>query len=68
MKGSDPRKVMLAELLWKHTTVSQEWLAEELCMRSTANVSQLLRRADDRHGRVPRALASFVAGSMKRKD
>jgi hypothetical protein len=44
LKGSDPRKVVLTDLLWKRTTVSQEWLAKELQMRSAANVSQLLRR------------------------
>jgi hypothetical protein len=44
LKGSDPRKLALAELLWKQTTVSQEWIAEKLSMRSAANVSQQLRR------------------------
>ena len=44
LKGSDPRKLALAELLWKRTTVSQEWIAEKLSMRSAANVSQQLRR------------------------
>ena len=67
LKGSDPRKVVLAELLWKRTTVSQEWLAEELQMRSAANVSQLLRRAEGKRGRVPRALTTFVAGAMEGK-
>lgn len=45
LKGTDPRKVALASLLWRHTTVSQTWLAEKLHLRSAANVSQLLRRA-----------------------
>ncbi len=44
LKGSDPRKLALAELLWKRTTVSQEWIAGKLSMRSAANVSQQLRR------------------------
>jgi len=44
LKGSDPRKLALAELLWKKTTISQEWIAEKLSMRSAANVSQQLRR------------------------
>lgn len=44
LKGSDPRKLALAEILWKKTTVSQEWIAERLSMRSAANVSQQLRR------------------------
>jgi hypothetical protein len=29
LKGSDLRKLALAELLWKQTTVSQEWIAEK---------------------------------------
>jgi hypothetical protein len=37
-------------------------------MRSAANVSQLLRRVENRRGRVSRALASFVDGAMKRTD
>jgi putative transposase len=44
LKGSDPRKLALAELLWRRTTVSQEWIAKKLAMRSAANVSQQLRR------------------------
>lgn len=46
VKGSDPRKVLLADLLWRRTVVSQEWLAEKLEMKSAANVSQQLRRLD----------------------
>ncbi len=44
LKGTDPRKVALADLLWRHTTVSQGWLAEKLHLQSAGNVSQLLRR------------------------
>jgi len=52
--GSDPRKLALAELLWKRTTVSQAWIAERLGMRSAANVSQQLRRyAAQRANRPP---------------
>lgn len=46
LKGSDPRKLMLADHLWRRTVVSQEWLAEKLAMKSAANVSQQLRRLD----------------------
>ncbi len=46
LKGSDPRKIALAELLWRRTVVSQEWIAARLEMRSAANVSQQLRRRD----------------------
>ena len=44
LKGSDPCKLALAEPIWKRTTVSQEWIAGKLSMRSAANVSQQLRR------------------------
>jgi REP element-mobilizing transposase RayT len=46
MAGSDPRKVLLADLLWRRTVVSQQWLAEKLHMKSAANVSQQLKRLD----------------------
>jgi putative transposase len=32
LTGADLRKLVLVELLWKRTTVSQEWLAEKLSM------------------------------------
>ena len=41
--GSDLRKLW-AELLWKRTTVSQEWIAGKLRMCGAANVSQQPRR------------------------
>ena len=44
LKGSDPRKLALAQKLWRETIVSQPWIAERLHMRSAANVSQQLRR------------------------
>ena len=62
VRGSDPRKVSLAELLWRRTTVTQEWLADKLQMRSAANVSQLLRRAviKRRNRQVPSRLTHFI--------
>jgi hypothetical protein len=30
LKGADPRKLVLEELLWKRTTVSQGWLPEKM--------------------------------------
>ncbi len=62
LKGSDPRKLALAELLWKETTVSQEWIAERLSMRSAANVSQQLRRLNRGKtlGKVPPGMRSFL--------
>ena len=62
VKGSDPRKVLLADLLWRRTVVSQEWSAEKLAMKSAANVSQQLRRLDAKAGvkKVPEDLKHFL--------
>ncbi len=46
LPGSDKRKVALACIISSHTSVSQSWLAGRLHMRSAANVSQQIRRAD----------------------
>ncbi len=64
--GSDPRKVALARLLWRGTTVSQVWLAQRLAMRSAANVSQQLRRVGTQRlkGNVPKSLGSFLERAM----
>ena len=55
-------RVVVADLLWRRTVVSQEWLAENLRMRSAANVSQQMRRLDKKRalGRVPEALKRFL--------
>ena len=62
LKGSDPRKVLLADLLWRRTVVSQEWLAAKLEMSSAANVSQQLRRLDGKSAikKVPEELKQFL--------
>jgi hypothetical protein len=44
LKGSDPRKVAIARVIRRRTTVSMSWLADHLSMRSPANVSQQIRR------------------------
>lgn len=56
------RKVLLADLLWGRTVVSQEWLAEKLRMSSAANVSQQLRRLDKKSalGKVSEAMRDFL--------
>ena len=58
VKGSDPRKVLLADVLWRRTVVSQGWLAEKLSMSSAANVSQQLRRLNRKEAmkKVPEEL------------
>ncbi|MBV6501898.1 MAG: hypothetical protein CJBNEKGG_04439 [Prosthecobacter sp.] len=62
LKGSDPRKVLQAELLWRRTVVSQKWLAEKLEMKSAANVSQQLRRLDGKSAikKVPEELKQLL--------
>ncbi|HEY5743929.1 MAG TPA: hypothetical protein VIS99_15485 [Terrimicrobiaceae bacterium] len=42
LPGADVRKVALADGIWRRSTVSQNWIAERLWMRSAPNVSQLL--------------------------
>jgi putative transposase len=59
LPGSDARKVALARCLGSGTTVSQGWLAERLQMRSAANVSQQLRRAD-KSAPLPPRLRNFL--------
>ncbi|HUF63952.1 MAG TPA: hypothetical protein VMN36_17870 [Verrucomicrobiales bacterium] len=58
-KGSDPRKLAVADLLWRRTVVSQEWIARKLAMRRVANVSQQLRKLDGKnlYQRLPTTLA-----------
>jgi hypothetical protein len=44
MPGSDLRKVALAELIARRTTVGMGWINEAQKMRSATNVSQQVRR------------------------
>ncbi|WP_395745494.1 transposase [Prosthecobacter sp.] len=62
LKGSHPGKLLLADLLWRRTIVSQTWLAEHLAMKSAANVSQHLRRFDRNKAlrQAPRLLRDFL--------
>jgi hypothetical protein len=45
LPGSDERKVAIAREIWEKTTMSMNWIAEKLRMKSAANVSQQLGRA-----------------------
>jgi REP element-mobilizing transposase RayT len=61
LAGSDARKVALARLLWRGTTVSQGWIATRLRMGSAANVSQQLRRGIARGEKsLPMALRRYL--------
>jgi REP element-mobilizing transposase RayT len=42
----DWRRTAIAWAIWKRTSVSQEWIAERLGMKSRQNVSQQVRRFD----------------------
>ncbi len=46
VKGSDPRKALLADVLWLRALVSQAMLADKLAMKSAAHLGQQLRRLD----------------------
>jgi REP element-mobilizing transposase RayT len=65
LRGSDPRKLAIADRLWRETIVSQAWIADHLHMRSAANVSQQLRRLDRSRleARLPRPLRAFLAAT-----
>jgi hypothetical protein len=58
----------LVELLWKETTVSQEWIADRLSMRSAANMSQQLRRLEREKTlrKVAPAMRRFLTVSGKK--
>jgi len=59
-KGSDPRKVALARVIWQRTTVSMAWLARHLEMKSAANASQQLRRQKPTIKILPAALREWI--------
>ena len=66
LPGSDPRKVAIARIIWEQTTAPQNWLAEQLGMRSAANVSQQLRRQRAlRPAKLPRALQKWMEAVRK---
>ena len=43
-RSFEPRKVLLAGLQWKKTTMSQSWIGEQLGMKNAANVSRVIHR------------------------
>lgn len=50
-RGGDPRRLAVADAIWRQTNVGQGWIAERLGVRSAANVSQQLRRGRDTLGK-----------------
>jgi hypothetical protein len=67
---TEPRKVLLAGLLWKKTTVSQAWIAEHLGMKNSANVSRVIHRMDlsRLEEKVSEDLRRFVSEKMKENE
>ena len=59
LKGSDARKVALAQVIRQRTTVKMSWIAEHLHMCSAANVSQQLCRNPKVEG-VPKKLKQWI--------
>jgi REP element-mobilizing transposase RayT len=67
---TEPRKVLLAGLLWKKTTVSQAWIAEHLGMKNAANVSRVIHRMDlsRLENKVSEELWRFAGAKMKENE
>jgi len=67
LRGSDPRKVALARLIWERTTIPQTWLATHLHMKSAANVSQQIKRAKSRPPakNLPAPLKNYINNLSK---
>jgi REP element-mobilizing transposase RayT len=67
---TEPRKVLLAGLLWKKTTVSQAWIAEHLSMKNAANVSRVIHRMDlsRMEAKVSGELRRFIEEKMKENE
>ncbi len=59
LKGSDPRKIAIARVIWKNTTVPMRWIAAELSMKSASNVSQQLRRGKLDGGHLSKDLSKW---------
>ena len=61
LSGSEIRKVALADLVLSKTCVRQSWIADQLKMRSAANVSQQVRRyRANKKRKLPRALKVYL--------
>ena len=67
---TEPRKVLLAWLLWQKTTVSQAWIAEHLGMKNAANVSRAIHRMDlsQLQEKVSGNLRRFVSEKTKESE
>lgn len=60
LTANEERKVAIARVVWRKTTVSQGWIAEKLQMRNAATVSLALHRKKDVLQRLPIRLQNFI--------
>jgi putative transposase len=60
LKGSDARKVAIARVIRRQTTVNLPWLAQHLSMRSATNVCQQLRRTQKTARSLPKPLKTWL--------
>jgi len=60
LAANEKRKVAIARVIWRRTTVSQGWIAERLKMKHAANVSLALHRTKDDVSKLPPALRVFL--------
>jgi len=66
LPGSDLRKVAVARQIWDRTTVSMNWVSEQLAMKSAANASTQIRRMKKMKNptkSLPAALCSWISQS-----
>jgi putative transposase len=52
--------VAIARVIWQKTTVSMDWIATRLEMKSAANASQQLRRPSIATNRLPTTLQRWL--------
>lgn len=60
LPASDSRKVALARMIWKRTTVPQAWIADKLKMGNAARVSLLLHRKKEKLDELPSELQKMI--------
>jgi hypothetical protein len=60
LKGSDARKVAIARVIRRRTTVSLGWIAQHLSMRSAANASQQIQRIKTGGKTLPKPLKTWA--------
>lgn len=60
LPANEARKIAIARMIWKRTTVSQGWIAERLGMRHAANVSLALHRSKDDRRKLPPKLWQLI--------